>query len=59
MRGLIFAVYFGAIGYTIRAKEIDVKVLRALNDGFDSLARRNAQIWTEELHREAITSAKP
>lgn len=48
-RTLIMAAYFGTIGYQVHKKGIDVKVLQKLNDGFDALARRNAQIWSEEL----------
>jgi hypothetical protein len=49
MKQLIFGLYCGMLGYQVHKREIDVKVLRKLNDGFDSLARRNAKIWSEEL----------
>lgn len=49
MKMAIWAIYWGFVGYQIHAKEVDVKVLRKLNDGFDALARRNAQIWSEEI----------
>lgn len=49
MKHLIFGLYCGMLGYQVHKRELDVKVLRKINDGFDALARRNAKIWSEEL----------